>query len=429
MDSTQNNATEVATALLLQVERGDYAGAAGRLGGELAGSLPAAGLERTWLGLLGQVGAFRGILRSELGSRRGEVSVTVTCSFEKGLLDFVMVVSGEGRVTFLTTQPAADSSAYTVPDYVDAAAFGESEIRVGEGSAWPLAGSLCLPRDGGPHAGVVLVHGSGPQDRDETIGPNKVFRDVAWGLASAGVATLRYEKRTKAYAERLTSEQAEAMTIDDEVVDDALRAAELMRKTPGIDASRVFVLGHSLGATLAPRIAQKDPAIAGLVLMAGLTRPLEDTILDQVTYLAGLQGAPGEAERAQIDDLTRKVARVKDMDLSVATPRGDLPLNVPAAYWLSLRGYRPAELAAGLAIPMLVLQGGRDYQVTADGDFPAWRAALEGKVGTSLKLYPHLNHAFMPGEGPPSPADYLAPGHVRSDVVSDIVRWIGSLAR
>lgn len=423
-----SGAMEAATEFVLQVVRGDYEGAGRRLGAELAASLPASGLERTWLSLLGQVGAFGGIVRSELASRRGEAAVTVSCSFERAMLDFVMVVGEDGKITFLTTQPTPDPSAYAPPGYVDPARFSESEVSVGEGSAWPLPATLCLPLDGPAHAAVVLVHGSGPQDRDETIGPNKVFRDLAWGLATAGIATLRYEKRTKAYAERLSDEQAEAMTIDDEVVDDALRAAELMRDTPGIDPARVFVLGHSLGATLAPRIAQRDPGIAGLVIMAGLTRPLEDTILAQVTYLATLQGAPGDAERAQIEDLIRKVARVKDLGLSAATPRGDLPLNVPAAYWLSMRGYRPAEVARGLEIPMLVLQGGRDYQVTPDGDFPAWRSALEGKTGTSLELYPHLNHAFMAGEGPPSPADYLAPGHVSPEVVSDIASWIGSLA-
>jgi dienelactone hydrolase len=271
---------------------------------------------------------------------------------------------------------------------------------------------------------VVLVHGSGPQDRDETLGPNKPFRDLAWGLASQGVAVLRYDKRTFAHKALFTPELIARATVKEETVADALLAVQLLRQTPAIDPEQIFVLGHSLGATLAPRIGQQDPALAGLIIMAGMTRSLEDTILDQYTYLYSLSGSMTDAQKAELDELKVKVARVKDPNLSDLVPAKDLPLGVPPAYWLDLRNYQPAEVAKSLAMRILVLQGGRDYQVTRAGDFPAWQHALGEKSSAVLKVYPRLFHLFMAGEGPSTPQEYLIEGHVSEEVVQDIALWV-----
>ena len=80
-------------------------------------------------------------------------------------------------------------------------------------------------------SGVVLVHDSGPNDRDESIGPNKIFRDIAWGLASQGISVLRYDKRTLKHVKQLTPELIAEMTVKEEVIEDALLALKLMRQT------------------------------------------------------------------------------------------------------------------------------------------------------------------------------------------------------
>ena len=123
---------------------------------------------------------------------------------------------------------------------------------------------------------------------------------------------MRYEKRTKAHSAKYTSAIIAGLTVQEEVIDDALSAVQRLRRTPAIDPSRIYVLGHSLGATLAPRIGQQDPALAGLIILAGLTRPLEDTILDQYTYIYNLSGSPTEGQKAELEQLKVKVARVKD---------------------------------------------------------------------------------------------------------------------
>jgi dienelactone hydrolase len=214
------------------------------------------------------------------------------------------------------------------------------------------------------------------------------------------------------------------MTVQEEVIDDALSAVQLLRQTPGIDPGDIYVLGHSLGATLAPRIGQQDSSIAGLIIMAGLTRPFEDAVLDQYTYIHNLSGSMSEGQKVELEQLRAKVARVKDPNLSDQVPAKDLPLNINPAYWLSIRGYQPAEVAKSLEMRIFVLQGGRDYQVTKEGDYPAWQNALRNKNDSKLKLYPKLFHLFIEGEGPSTPQEYIVEGHVSEEVIQDIARWI-----
>jgi dipeptidyl aminopeptidase/acylaminoacyl peptidase len=245
----------------------------------------------------------------------------------------------------------------------------------------------------------VLVHGSGPNDRDETLGPNKPFRDLAWGLADRGIAVLRYEKRTRQYAGKMAGNRN--LTVREETTEDAILAAALLRSHGRIDPKRIFVLGHSLGGTLAPRIAAEDRSLAGLIILAGATRPFVDVAREQLAYLASL--APGTIDPDE--GLTR------------------LRRSAPEAYWRDLDAYRPAQTAAALTIPMLILQGERDYQVTL-ADLKGWRDALGGRANVMIKSYPTLNHLFLPGEGKSTPPEYERAGHIPEFVLDEIADWI-----
>jgi dienelactone hydrolase len=406
-----------------QVVDGDFTGACRLFDRDMVQAFPEARLKETWLQLIGQVGPFQKILTCQAVERQENRIVTVSCQFEKAPIDIFVIFNQSGQIAGLKNQIAPATSPYNPPAYVHAAAFYEVEVTVGSGE-WALPATLSLPDGAGPFPAVVLVHGSGPQDRDETIGPNRPFRDLAGGLASQGIAVLRYEKRTKVHAGQITPELRVRMTVQEEVIDDALSAVQLLRQTPGIDPGSIYVLGHSLGATMAPRIGQQDPSIAGLIVMGGMTRPLEDTILDQYTYLYNLSGSMTDEQKAELEQLRAKVARVKDPDLSDQVPAKDLPLDIPPAYWLAIRGYHPAEVAASLGMRIFVLQGGRDYQVTTEGDFPAWQNALGEKSNATLKLYPRLMHLFIAGEGPSTPQEYFVEGHVSEEVIQDIAGWI-----
>ncbi|MGQ0548898.1 MAG: alpha/beta fold hydrolase [Armatimonadota bacterium] len=401
--------------------REDFASAVRRFTDSIQREVTPQGLGEAWRSLLTQFGRFQRQVGTRSEQISGYVIVIVTCQFERGLIDVRITFDGERRIAGLYFAAGQGPAEFRPPPYAEPSRFTERDVTIGTGE-WALPGTLSVPRDGGPHPAIVIVHGSGPGDRDGTHGPNKIYRDLAWGLASRSVAVLRYDKRTRIHAARI-AQVIDTFTVNHETVDDAVAAVAVLRGIAGIDARRIFVLGHSLGGMMAPRIGQRDPGTAGFVILAGATTPMEDAILAQTIYLASLDGPISSDAQRQIDELRRQVARVKDPNLTPATPRTELPLGTPASYWLDLRGYNPAVVALEQNRPMLILQGARDYQVTLE-DYEGWRRQLGSRPNVTFKLYPSLNHAFMAGEGKSTPLEYARIGHVTREVVEDIAAWI-----
>jgi dienelactone hydrolase len=395
-----------------------FATAVAQFDSTMKAALPEAKLDETWTAVLAQAGPFKQSGSARVQKRDAFTVIVVTCDFQNAALDVSVVFDQEKRVAGLFFAPAKKAD-YVPPAYAKADAFREKEATVGAGE-WALPATLTVPVGAGPFPAVVLVHGSGPNDRDETIGPNKPFKDLAWGLASRGVAVLRYEKRTKQYGPKFAS--IPNLTAKEEVLDDALAAVELLRKTEGIDAKRIFVLGHSLGGMFVPRIGRLDPNIAGLIAIAGATRALEDVIPEQLAYLFSLDGTVSPEEQKQIDEAKEQASKVKALKPEDASATKAI-FGVPVSYWLDLHGYDPAESAKGLKQPMLLLQGERDYQVTME-DFKRWNTALSGKSNVTFKSYPGLNHLFITGTNRSTPLEYDQPGHVDERVVEDIAVWI-----
>ena len=354
------------------------------------------------------------IVKTRLTNESGYLIVYVTCNFTKqNVLDVKIVFNSQNRVMGLLVIPAQGTYQYTPPSYVNLSAFTEMNISVGSGQ-WKLPGTLSIPKGAGPFPAVVLVHGSGPNDRDESIGPNKPFKDIAWGLASKGVVVLRYEKRTKQYPQE--SGLIQNFTVQDETITDALSAVDVLNSSSVVNHSKIFVLGHSLGGMLAPRIGVQDHRIAGLIILAGPTRHLEDLMLEQTWYLANLSGIN---QSEQIASLQQLVMKVKMLNISL----GEDVLGAPKAYWADLATYDPVVTAESLHIPLLILQGKRDYQVTMT-DFARWNETFFGNTSVTLKTYPTLNHLFITGTGVPTNIEYSVEGHVAEEVVVDIATWV-----
>jgi hypothetical protein len=409
--------TAIATRLLDRMNAGEYAQAESMFTAEMAKAVPAAKLKAVWESLPAQAGTAKGRGDPTVDTQGGTTLVTVPLPYEKTGLVAKVAVAADGRISGFLIQPAPPPA--PAPP-ADDAGFSERDFGIGTGDR-ALPGTLAIPKGEPPSAGwptVVLVHGSGPHDRDETIGPNRPFLDIARGLAAQGIAVLRYEKRTQArpqdFAER-------AYTIDDETTDDAVAAIAALRATEGVDPKRVFVFGHSQGGMLAPRIALKAGDVAGLVLFAAPARPLLDILIEQNVRMAALgDGKTSDAERAAIERLKLQVQTArKDGDAAADA----LPMGLPASYWRSTDAVDPVVEAREAKLPMLVLQGARDIQVV-DADWQRWRAGFHDDPKVAFKLYEKLNHLGIAGEGEGSLAEYGTPGQVDARLIADVADWI-----
>ncbi len=404
-----------------QMANGEFSAAVKDFDATMKGLVSPEKLKQIWEPLVAQVGP----LKARLSTRTERVGqydcVFVTCQFEKTKLDVKVVFNRSQQISGLFFVPTKSAAKYRPPSYVNPSAFVEREVQIGKGE-WALPGTLTMPLGDGPFPAVVLVHGSGPNDRDETIGPNKPFRDLAWGLASRGIAVLRYEKRTKQHGAKLATFKGD-FTVKQETIDDAVAAATLLRHTEKIASDKVFVLGHSLGGMLVPRIAAQDPAIAGFIIAAGTVRPLEEVILAQLKYIFSLQGDISAHDKETLRKVESELARVKALERSPNAASTELLLGATASYWLDLNRHPTAKTARGLKQPVLVIQGGRDYQATVE-DFQGWRDALSAHKNAEFKLYPELNHLFIEGKGKSTPGEYENAGHVAETVIKDVAAWI-----
>lgn len=203
------------------------------------------------------------------------------------------------------------------------------------------------------------------------------------------------------------------ITVQQETIEDALEAVALLRQQSEIDPERVFVLGHSLGGYLGPRIANLDGRLVGLIILGGSFRPMQDLVLEQSQYF----GAAPE----QLEELKQQITEINNLRPGESRP--PMLLGAPPSYWLDLQSYHPDAQVRALKCRLLILQGGRDYQVS-EQDFALWQAALKGRGDATFHDYPALNHLFIAGEGKNLTAEYNQPGHVSAEVISDIATWI-----
>jgi alpha-beta hydrolase superfamily lysophospholipase len=394
---SERAAIDRAKRIFDQIRAEQFEAVAKEFNGQMSAALSPAQMREVWSSLQMQVGGFKSLLDERATTPQpGVTAVVLGAQFEKAPLNVIIAFDADNKIAGLRFTPRP-SAAAAPPAAPTSTRFKEEEVTVG-GGEWALPGTLSLPI-GRIVAAVVLVHGSGPNDRDETLGPNKPFRDLAWGLADRDIAVLRYEKRTRQHGAKMAT--LPVRTVREEVIEDALAAVALMRSRRELASVPVFVLGHSLGGTLAPRIAADDRSIAGIIILAGATRPLPEVAREQLVYLSSLAGG------------------AMNVDQALKT----LMKSAPESYWKDLDSYKPAAVAATLKMPMLILQGERDYQVTM-ADVAGWREALGTRSDVVIKSYPALNHLFMTGEGKATPAEYDRPGKVAEFVIDDIAAWI-----
>ncbi len=368
--------------------------------------LPPERLRSAWQTQTDGKGAYRGIASVERTAVRGQTAVLVRTTFESGALRVLWIFAEGEPAGLLLQQP---QGAYEPPGYVDRDAFEETDLTLSS-PACDLGATLSLPSgtDGVP--AVVLVHGTGPSDRDLTVGPNKPFRDLAWGLASRGVGVLRYDKRTLS----CDVSRRDQVTLDDVTTEDAVTAVERLRDHDRV--TWVGVVGHSQGGLAAPRIVDRSGA-EGMALLAAPAGDIWRLVPRQVRHVAELDGEVTDAETRRIDRVEAAARRISEGDFEP----DEVLLNASGRYWESFRSYDQTAVASELDVSAFAGQGGRDFQVPPS-DLDAWREALG--TDATYREYPSLDHLLFPGEGESSPQDYVQPNNLAPSVVEDLAGWV-----
>lgn len=407
---TPDGSLAIARETVAAMAAGEFERARERFGEQLAGAVPTERLRRLWAGMEAQHGAFETIADARTGTFDGTEAQLVTTACAQASADWALVVEDE---TVTGLRVAAE---YSPPAYADQSAFTEREVSVGDGDR-TLGGTLSLPADGDSVPGVVLVQGSGASDRNETIGPNEPFRDLAWGLASRGIAVLRYDKRT--YAREVPTADR---TLDAVTVTDAVSAVDRLGAVERVDPDRRVVVGHSVGATATPRILDRTDA-AGGAMLAGNVTPIDELLLEQVRHNSSVVGELTDAEQAQIDQLASLLDRATAGEL----PDGRLVGGFPAVWWESMAGYDQVETARAIDDPLWIVQGDRDYQIPADTELPGWRSALSDRSATGFRLFEGLSHLFHPGTAPSLGEEYAFHDNVARPVVEGLADWVRTL--
>lgn len=304
-------------------------------------------------------------------------------------------------------------------------------IVVGKDTKYPLKGILTLPDNiTEPVPAVVLVHGSGSSNMDEKVGKITPFKDLAEGLAKQGIACVRYNKRSFSYGFKMVMDKKNIVTVKEETIDDAIMAANLLKNDSRIDTSKVFILGHSMGGMLAPRIDAEGGNFRGLIMMAGSPLPMEKIMLIQLEeQMAEMKGLTKKIISKQLDKFTALFEGLYELtdEAAKATKIGN---GVTLYYFKEMGQPTVEDYLNKTDKPMLIMQGEKDFQVRADRDYAAYQKILVGRSNVTFKLYPGLNHAFVPAtyeDISMAKKEYSIEKHIGDDVISDIANWIKSI--
>ena len=306
------------------------------------------------------------------------------------------------------------------------------KIILGENTQYPLKGLLTLPSNAtSPVPAVVFVHGSGSSNMDEKVGKLTPFKDLAVGLANHGIASIRYDKRSFTHGRKMVMNKNTVITVKEETIDDAILAAELLRKDPRIDPNHTFILGHSMGAMLAPRIDAEGGNFKGLILMAGSPRKLEDIMIEQLEeHVQSGKGFMRWIAKKQLSKIVPMFdglyQRSNDEAKKIKIGNG-----VTLYYFKEMGEHDSSGYLASLEKPILIMQGKNDAQVKVEKDFSAYQMLLKNKTNVTFRLYENLNHAFVPSvyrDISKIMKEYNIEQHIGEEVISDIANWIMNIS-
>ncbi|MFD0769201.1 alpha/beta fold hydrolase [Bacillus sp. CGMCC 1.60114] len=420
----KNRSVLTAFKFVQDMQMGNYQSALQSTSSALQKGISEQWIEAYWntLPLQLNAGSFIGFGAVELKkSNPVHTNVEIGLIFEKATVPIMVRLDPSGKVDDFLVNIQLSLTVAGEPSYSHPNSFTEKEIVIGEGP-FALPGTLSVPKGKGPFPTVVLVQGSGASDKDETAYALKPFRDLAQGLASKGIAVLRYNKRTFEHSVKTMTDLNH--TVDKETTDDALLAVRFLQSEKKIDNSRIYILGHSQGGMMVPQMLNKDERqnIAGAIVMGGPARTIQDVVMDQFDYLLSI----GQLTPELHTFMKGQFELLNDPNFSGENPPVGFQLG-QAVFWNSIRKIKAAEMAKEQTDPLLIIQGQRDYQVVSNFEIPIWKEQLANRNNVNYRLYPKLNHFFTEGEGTMSrPEEYFIPTNIPEYVINDIADWIQS---
>ena len=361
-----------------------------------------------------QMGSFKSVFDINTSKQSGFDVVKLNTQFSMHKLTLTFSFDENGAIAGFVTEAFIEQPVVKRNDFAI-----EKQVKFGE-PGWQLNGVITVPAFADTKAVVILVHGSGPSDRNETIGPNVPFEDIAMALAQKGIATFRYDKRTFTYGQKLIHDYT--LTPDEEVVNDVVYASQYLRLETSLDTTHLFVLGHSLGGYLLPQINDQIRGIDGYIFMNANARPLTDLVLDQYNYIFNLDGTLSESESDNLSKLKIELDKLSKANLK-NQPDETLILGASKNYWLYLENYKPLEKLSQITVPMLFTQGLRDYQVGLK-DFDAWKANVTDNQDATFLTFDALNHLMMSGTEKSSPDEYYIKNEVAPEFIEAVSNWI-----
>ena len=302
------------------------------------------------------------------------------------------------------------------------------KIIIGENTKYPLNGLLTLPENiTEPVPAVVFVHGSGSSNMDEKVGQLTPFKDLAEGLANKGIASIRYDKRSFAHGLKMVRDKSTIITVKEETIDDAILATELLKKDSRIDSHNIFIIGHSMGGMLAPRIDFEGGKYKGLIIMAGTPRKLEDVMLEQnEDVLSSTKGLVNWIVRKQVAKLSGLFSGLYELSDEEAKKKKVMG-GTTLYYFKEMGEHSVADYLATTKKTMLIVQGEKDFQVSVEKDFNEYKRLLNDKTNVEFRLYENLNHAFVNylySDILKAKQEYNTERHIGEEVISDIADWI-----
>lgn len=414
------SAQSVIEDVVAQLNKGKYCKVYRSFDATMKDNLSKKQVKEVWENLVGNAGALKSVADIKTEDRDGGIRQTAILKFEKLAVKMILSQREDKKINGLFVTQLG----YQPPSYALGLGTGKKRINFFSDSL-ELPGELIIPIKCNNCPVVVLVHGSGPNDKDETVGSIKVFYDVAMGLASKGIATFRYDKRFAVYPELMSTQ----FDLYDETINDAIAALQTIQQDTSLQFGKYVMLGHSLGAYSMPLIADAlERNLDGAILFSANARRLEDLIDYQMKYLTGFDDLITDEEEQIIIENTARSRNIRNGDYTDSTSAENLLAYWPGTFWKGIASYDPVTtLQSNSEIPFLLLQGEKDYQITME-DFAIWETAVGDMPNVSMQSFPGLTHLFTPTDADRgSPQDYFAPSNVDEGVIEAIAAWVKAL--